>query len=59
MDVYVNIYMYVCLCTYMYDHVHCQYDFDHDDDDDVYSKKIITRVSQNLILHKNADHPKA
>jgi hypothetical protein len=28
------------------------------DDDDVYSKKIITRVSQNLILHKNADQPK-
>jgi hypothetical protein len=29
------------------------------DDDDVYLKKITTRVSQNLILHKNADQPKA
>jgi hypothetical protein len=32
---------------------------DDDDDDDVYLKKIITRVSQNLILHKNADLSKA
>jgi hypothetical protein len=30
-----------------------------DDDDDVYLKKITTRVSQNLILHRNADQPKA
>jgi hypothetical protein len=29
------------------------------DDDDVYLKKITTRVSQNLILHKNANQPKA
>jgi hypothetical protein len=29
------------------------------DDDDVYLKKITTRVSQNLLLHKNADQPKA
>jgi hypothetical protein len=28
------------------------------DDDDVYLKKITTRVSQNLILHKNADQRK-
>jgi hypothetical protein len=28
-------------------------------DDDVYFKKITTRVSQNLILHRNADQPKA
>jgi hypothetical protein len=28
------------------------------DDDDVYLKKITTRVSQNLILYKNADQPK-
>jgi hypothetical protein len=28
-------------------------------DDDVYLKKVTTRVSQNLILHKNADQPKA
>jgi hypothetical protein len=27
--------------------------------DDVYLKNITTRVSQNLILHKSADHPKA
>jgi hypothetical protein len=26
--------------------------------DDVYLKKITTRMSQNLILHKNADQPK-
>jgi hypothetical protein len=26
-----------------------------DDDDDVYLKKVTTRVSQNLILHRNAD----
>jgi hypothetical protein len=32
---------------------------DDDDDDDVYLKKSTTRVSQNLILHKNADQPKA
>jgi hypothetical protein len=32
---------------------------DDDDDDDAYLKKIATRVSQNLILHKFADHPKA
>jgi hypothetical protein len=32
---------------------------DDDNDDDVYLKKITTRVSQNLILHKNADQPKA
>jgi hypothetical protein len=32
---------------------------DGDDDNDVYLKKITTRVSQNLILHKNADQPKA
>jgi hypothetical protein len=32
---------------------------DDDDDDDVYFKKISTRVSQYLILHKNADQPKA
>ncbi len=31
----------------------------NDDDDDVYLKKITTRMSQNLILHKNADQPKA
>jgi hypothetical protein len=31
----------------------------NDDDNDVYLKKITTRVSQNLILHKNADQPKA
>jgi hypothetical protein len=30
-----------------------------DDDDDIYFKKITARVSQNLILHKNADQPKA
>jgi hypothetical protein len=30
-----------------------------DDDNDVYFKKITTRVSQNLFLHKNADQPKA
>jgi hypothetical protein len=30
-----------------------------DDDDDVYLKMITTTVSQNLILHKNADQPKA
>jgi hypothetical protein len=30
-----------------------------DDDDDVHLRKITTRVSQNLILHKNADQPKA
>jgi hypothetical protein len=30
-----------------------------DDDDDVYLKNVATRVSQNLILHKNADQPKA
>ncbi len=30
-----------------------------DDDGDIYYKKITTRVSQNLILHKNADQPKA
>jgi hypothetical protein len=31
-----------------------------DDDDDVYLKKDYNdRVSQNLILHKNADQPKA
>jgi hypothetical protein len=29
-----------------------------DNDDDVYLKKITTRVSQNLIIHKNADQPK-
>jgi hypothetical protein len=28
-------------------------------DDDIYLKMITTRVSQNLILHKNADQPKA
>jgi hypothetical protein len=28
-------------------------------DDDVYYKKITTRVSQNQILHGNADQPKA
>jgi hypothetical protein len=28
---------------------------DDDDDDDVYLKKIATRVSQNLILDKNAE----
>jgi hypothetical protein len=27
-------------------------------DDDVYFKKNTTRVSQNLILHKNTDQPK-
>jgi hypothetical protein len=32
---------------------------DDDDNDDVYFKKITTRVSQNVILHKNADQPKA
>jgi hypothetical protein len=31
-----------------------------DDDDDVYLKKRLQRgMSQNLILHKNADQPKA
>jgi hypothetical protein len=30
-----------------------------DDDDDVYLIQITTRVSQNLILYKNADKPKA
>jgi hypothetical protein len=30
-----------------------------DDNDDVYFKKITMRVSQNPILHKNADSPKA
>jgi hypothetical protein len=30
-----------------------------DDDDDTYLKKITTRVSQNLILHRNADQPNA
>jgi hypothetical protein len=30
-----------------------------DDEDDVYLKNITTRVSQNLILHKNSDQPKA
>jgi hypothetical protein len=34
-------------------------DDDDDDDDDVYLKKITTRASQNLILHRNADQPKA
>jgi hypothetical protein len=29
------------------------------DDDDLYLKKITTRVSQNQILHKNEDQPKA
>jgi hypothetical protein len=33
--------------------------YDDDDDDDVYFKKITTRMSQNLILHKNADQPRA
>jgi hypothetical protein len=32
---------------------------ENDDDDDVYFKKITTRVSQNLIQHKNADQSKA
>jgi hypothetical protein len=32
---------------------------DQYDDDNVYFKKITSRVSQNLILHKNADQPKA
>jgi hypothetical protein len=36
------------------------YEDDNDgDDDDVYLKNITTRVSQNLILHKNSDQPKA
>jgi hypothetical protein len=30
-----------------------------DDDNDICLKKITTRVSQNPILHKNADQPKA
>jgi hypothetical protein len=35
-------------------------DWDNDDDDDVYLKKDYNeRVSKNLILHKNADQPKA
>jgi hypothetical protein len=33
-------------------------DDNDDDNDDVYLKKITTRVSQNMILHKNADQPK-
>jgi hypothetical protein len=33
-------------------------DDDDDDDDDVHLKKITTKVSQNLIRHKNADQPK-
>jgi hypothetical protein len=32
---------------------------DDDDDDHVYFKKITTRISQNLSLHKKADQPKA
>jgi hypothetical protein len=34
------------------------YDDDHEDDD-VYLKNNTTRMSQNLILQKNADQPKA
>jgi hypothetical protein len=34
-------------------------DDDCDDNDDVYFKKITTRVSQNLIQHRNADQPKS
>jgi hypothetical protein len=32
---------------------------DDNDDDVVYLKKITTRVSENLTLHKNGDQPKA
>jgi hypothetical protein len=37
----------------------CSSDLEGSDDDDVYLKKITTRVSQNLILIRNADQPKA
>jgi hypothetical protein len=64
--------MYVCMYDKLY--VHTQYlpqggklykklrhwqNPDDDNDDDVYLKKITTRVSQNLILQKNVDQPKA
>jgi hypothetical protein len=41
----------ICKCKLIMDAQH--------DDDDVYLKKITTRVSQNLILHRDADQPKA
>jgi hypothetical protein len=41
-----------------------RFDTDDDDDDDddnngIYLKKVPVKVSQNLILHRNADQPKA
>jgi hypothetical protein len=36
-----------------------RHEYLYDDGDDVYLRKITTRVSQNLILHKYADQPNA
>jgi hypothetical protein len=71
MCIYINIFILECmwgLRKVPNDNDHDNNNDDHDDNDnndgddndidDVYLKKITTRVSQNLILHRNADHPK-
>jgi hypothetical protein len=58
---YIHLYTYAYIYTYrsFIKEQNSEFPVDDEDDDDVYLKKITKRVSQNLILHKNADQPKA
>jgi hypothetical protein len=71
--IYIYVYLFIHICIYIQNGINFIYNYptiieikygidndDNDDDDDeVYLKRITTRVSQNLILLKNADQPKA